>query len=305
MVPMIISASRRTDIPAFYSRWLINRLHAGFCWVPNPFNPARVAEISLLPEQVDAIVFWTRNPRPLFPFLPEIKALDYRYYFQFTLLDYPTIIDQHNPPAQRSLATFRSLADFVGPQCVIWRYDPIVLSEITPPDFHRETYARLAETLRGYTMRSVISFLDVYPKLRRRINTMASRGARLLSRSEPSWCSSEGLSEEQTGLARDLAVIAANNGMEILSCAEEGDLSPFGVKPGKCIDDELLSRVFGLDVSHLNDPGQRKACGCVVSKDIGMYDTCLFGCQYCYATNSFERARENYHRHRPDSRSLL
>lgn len=301
---MIISASRRTDIPAFYARWFINRIRAGFCDVPNPFNRQQVSHISLLPEDVEAIVFWTRNPRPLFPYLDELDERGYRYYFQYTLLGYPSEIDVSGPPLQASLLTFAELAQRVGRQRVIWRYDPIVLSEITPPEYHRTAYARLAHSLAGFTERSVISLMDDYPKIRARMQEMARQGARLLpvlvDKSEgqgslPGWPGE---------LLRDLAAIAQSNQMEIVSCAEEIDLRPFGIRPGKCIDDEIIERIFGLEVSHTKDPGQRNACGCVVSKDVGMYDSCLFGCQYCYATTSFARARAKYLRHDPEAPSL-
>jgi hypothetical protein len=311
---MIISASRRTDIPAFYSRWLINRLRAGFCLVPNPFNPGQVARVELGADNVEAIVFWTRNPRPLYPFLDELDGRGYRYYFQYTLLDYPRIIDQHTPPATAALETFRRLADRLGPQRLIWRYDPIVLSEITPPDFHRQTYTRLAEALRGSTTRSVISLLDRYPKIAGRLGQMEREGAPLLSWNEPplpkempiheQWAPAE-IPDWLAGLLRDLSQIALANEMEMVSCAEPLDLRPYGIRPGKCVDDDLIFQVFGLQVSPTKDPGQRPACGCAVSKDIGMYDTCLFGCRYCYATGSFERAHRNYRRHDPDSPWLV
>ena len=146
---MIISASRRTDIPAFYADWFINRVREGSCEVPNPFNPRQVATISLKPEDVDSIVFWTRSPRPLFRHLRELDGRGFFYYFQYTLLDYPAVIDSHTPPAWRALDTFRALADRIGPERVVWRYDPIVLSEITPPEYHLETFGRLAAALRG------------------------------------------------------------------------------------------------------------------------------------------------------------
>jgi hypothetical protein len=302
---MIISASRRTDIPAFYAPWFIQRVREGRCWVPNPFNKGQVSEISLDPAQVDAIVFWTRNPRPLFPYLEELDERGFRYYFQYTLMDNPPAIDQHNPPAAQSIHTFRSLAERIGPERLIWRYDPIVLSEITRPDFHQATFARLAAALRGASRRSVISFMDFYPKLKRRLEAMQAQGARLLPEAE-------GLSRFEPEslpkinfLARSLAEIADQNGMEMVSCAEELDLEACGIRHGKCIDDDLLLRVFGLEVAHAKDPSQRKACGCVASKDIGMYDSCLFGCRYCYATSSFERARANYRSHDPHCPSLL
>ncbi len=310
---MIISASRRTDIPAFYSRWFINRLRAGYCIVPNPFDTRQTAYISLSPEDVDVIVFWTRNPRPLFQYLDELEARSYRYYFQYTLMDNPRLLDEHNPPSAAALDTFRKLADRIGPQRLVWRYDPIVLSNLTSPDFHRDAYEKLAVALRGSTRRSVISLLDVYGKIRKRLTGLAAQGAQLIPLQagfDPLRVAPSGLPvgadmpDWLGSLLRDLAQIAQANQMEIVSCAEELDLQPFGIQPGKCIDDDLIARVFGLEVSHAKDAGQRKACGCVQSKDIGMYDSCLLGCRYCYATSSFERARQNYLRHDPDAPTL-
>ena len=295
---MILSASRRTDIPAFYTKWFIHRVREGYCVVPNPFNPAQVKRVSLRPENVDVIVFWTRNPRPLFPFLTELDVRGYRYYFQYTLLDYPRLLDPKTPSAQASLRTFRELADRIGPRRVIWRYDPLVFTEITPLDFHLQSYERLANELRGYTRRSVISILDDYPHSRKRLQELATQGAALL----PLASLPEG---KFASLMRSLAGIAAANGMEIQSCAEEIDLRSCGIRPGKCVDDGYIQEVFGLEVAHQKDRGQRRACGCVVSTDIGMYDSCLFGCRYCYATTSFERAKANYQAHDPKSPSLL
>lgn len=301
---MIISASRRTDIPAFYPRWFINRIRAGFCEAPNPFNRQQISRISLLPEDVEVIVFWTRNPRPLFPYLSELDERGYRYYFQYTLLGYPPQIDAHCPPLQASLSTFGELAQRIGPERVIWRYDPIVLSQATPPAYHRDAYSRLARALDGSTHRSVISLLDDYPKIHSRLQNMARQGAALLPTQFEEKDAENGLPGWLGALLRDLAEIAQSCRMEIVSCAEAFDLRPFSISPGKCVDDQTIKRVFGQEVAHIKDPGQRKACGCVASKDIGMYDSCLFGCQYCYATSSFERARANYLRHDPDAPAL-
>jgi hypothetical protein len=295
---MIISASRRTDIPAFYANWFINRIRAGYCTVPNLFNPQQISSVSLKPEDVDVIVFWTRNPRPLFPHLEELDRRGYRYYFQYTLLDNPRLIDRKSPPLQASLKTFRELAGRVGPERVIWRYDPIVFSEVTGAQFHQHTYGRIAQALAGYTQRSVISIADIYRKAGKRLRQLAQQGVEITGYDgKPSRRFDE--------LVRSLVRIAGENGMHIVSCAETIDLRPYGVRPGKCVDDEYIQRVFGLQVTSQKDPSQREACGCVVSRDIGMYETCLFGCQYCYATTSFERARINYDRHDPHSPSLL
>jgi len=295
---LIISASRRTDIPAFYSQWFMNRICAGHCVVPNPFNPTQVARVALEPEQVEAIVFWTRNPRPLFPHLEELDQRGYRYYFQYTLMNNPRVMDPKTPAAKGALDTLRELSDRVGPARVVWRYDPIVFSSITDPEFHLKTYATLARALRSHTFRSVVSIVDLYPKLDARLRQLKDRGVTLtLPERLPAG--------RLASLMRTLASTAAENGMEITSCAETIDLAPYGIRPGKCIDDELIGRIFGIQVTGKKDPSQRKACGCVVSKDIGMYDTCPFGCLYCYATTSFDRAKIRQREHRPDSPSLV
>lgn len=161
---MIISASRRTDIPAFYAAWFMNRVRAGYCTVPNPFNRNQISYISLCPQDVDVIVFWTRNPRPLFTALDELDSQGYRYYLQFTVMDNPRIIDPKSPPVAIAIKTFKALAERVGSDRVIWRYDPIVLSAVTDPAFHLSCYTTIAKQLRGYTTRSVISVMDVYKK---------------------------------------------------------------------------------------------------------------------------------------------
>lgn len=296
---MIISASRRTDIPAFYSEWFMNRIRAGCCTVPNPFNRNQVSRVSLKPEDVDVIVFWTRNPRPLLPHLAELDRRGYRYYFQYTLMDNPRAIDPKSPPTEAAIKTFRELAEVVGPQRIIWRYDPIVLSEATPPEFHIAAHARIAAALAGYAQRNVISLVDVYRKAQKRLSQLRRQGIAVEAAKPDIMPTAVG------ELLQQLAATAQEKGMEIVSCAEELNLLPYGIQPGKCVDDDYIARTFGLWLPPKKDPNQREACGCVVSKDIGMYDSCLFGCQYCYATSSFERAKQNHEEHNPQSPSLV
>lgn len=292
---MIISASRRTDIPAFYSEWLLNRLRAGFCTVPNPFNRTQLTRVSLLPADVAAIVFWTRNPRPLLRHLPELETYGIPYYFQFTILGLPREWEPKAPPLESALRTFRELADRVGPQRVIWRYDPLVFSQATSAAYHAERFAVLARELAGFTERAVVSIVDHYRKTQRRLQALEDAGAGV----------TECPPEDFATLMRHLADVAAENRMEIVSCAEDIDLSVYGIRPGRCIDHQLLGQLCGREFCAAKDPSQRRACGCVVSRDIGMYDSCLFGCQYCYATGSFQRAEENYRRHDPQAPSLI
>lgn len=292
---MIISASRRTDIPAFYTDWFMSRIRAGYCIVPNPFNPKQVSEISLAPENVDLFVFWTRNPKPLIPHLKELDERGYHYYFLYTLMDNPRILDPKSPSCETSLQTFRELSDQIGPEKVFWRYDPIVLSNITDIEFHKQKFELIADALRGYTFQCIISFVDIYRKIEERIKKLNDGGFILTEWNDLN------LSELLNSLAR----IAGNNGIETRSCASKIDLIGFGIGAGKCIDDIYIAEIFGKHLYLKKDPSQRKNCGCVASKDIGMYDSCLYECRYCYATTSFEKAKINHKKHNPDSPSLL
>jgi hypothetical protein len=292
---VIISASRRTDIPAFYSEWLMNRVRSGYCHVPNPFNRSQVSFVSLKPEDVDVIVFWTRNPRPLLPYLAELDDRGFRYYFLYTLMDNPRQIDPGAPPFGAAIRTFRELSDRIGPKKIIWRYDPILLTSITGAGFHEEAYNLIANALNGYTARSIVSIAHIYRKIQKRIRELENEGIELLPANHLVLLQ----------LMTSLAGIAGENGMQIRSCADEMDLQGCGIKPGKCVDDELIAGELGLKLDPGKDTCQRKHCGCVQSKDIGMYDSCLFGCVYCYATTSFDRAHANYRMHNPLSASLL
>jgi hypothetical protein len=297
---MIISASRRTDIPAFYAEWFMRRIREGYCTVPNPYNRKQVARVSLAPDAVDVIVFWTRNPRPLLPHLAELDRCGYRYYFQYTVMDNPRAIDAKSPAVDAAIKTFRELAGLVGAERVIWRYDPIVLSAATPAEFHLSTYARIAEALTGCTRRNVISIVDIYRKAKKRLGQLREQGI-AVEEIQPN-----AVPAEVGELLRQLSETARESGMAIASCAEELDLRPYGIEPGKCIDDDYIAQTFGLRLKSKKDASQRDACGCVASKDIGMYDSCLFGCQYCYATSSFAAAKRNYSaEHDDDSPSLL
>jgi hypothetical protein len=293
--PMMVSASRRTDIPAFYAEWFVRRVRAGYCEVPNPINPRQVARVSLLPEEVDAIVFWTRSGRAMLPRLAELDARELRYYFQFTLCGYGPPIEARNPPTATAIDIFKRLSAQLGPDRVIWRYDPLIFSEVSSVDFHLRNFESLALALKGYTHRCVLSIWDNYRKLANRLEGLTTRGVHLRQPSQ----------EEIAGLIPRLAELGTAHGMEVVSCAEEVDLASYGVERGKCIDDALIQRLFGVEVCHKKDRAQRAACGCVQSRDIGIYNSCLFGCAYCYATTSFATAAANHRKHDPDSAALV
>jgi len=286
----IISASRRTDIPAFFAEWFINRIRAGYCTNVNPLNKQQVSRISLKPEDVEVIVFWTRNPEPLMPYLDELNERGYRYYFQYTVLNYSRHYDQRGPTLEEAVRTFKKLSEQIGRKKVIWRYDPILFTDDLDVKFHAKQYAEIAAALEGNTERSIISIADITKNIAMRMSPEAPR--------EPT-------PEEIEELMTDIGRTAIKRGMEIYSCAERYDLSKYGILKGKCIDDELIKHIFGVDVTNKKDKGQREECGCVQSKDIGMYNTCRHGCKYCYATRSNAPAAEICATHNPSSPSLV
>lgn len=273
---MIISASRRTDIPAFFSAWFMERLRAGECSVPNPVNPAQASRIALTPEAVDAIVFWSKNPAPLLPRLDELDGAGYKYYFLYTLNDYPVALEPRTPALAKRLETFRAFAARLGAGRVVWRYDPIIFSRNLTPELHILSFSRIARELRGACDTVIISFLDWYARIREPMERIekAAGDSFLLDPFQAPWF---------PAFARELARIAGANGMRVQSCCEPAALAACGVAAGPCIDPERIARVVGATVARRKDKGQRKLCLCAESRDIGEYGTCSHGCAYCYA----------------------
>ena len=289
---MIISATRRADIPAYFAPWFMNRVRAGFAAVPNPFNARQVARIPLDPEHTDAIVFWTRDPSPLLPHLAELTARGFAFLFQFTLLEYPVAFHPGMPPLADRLDAFKRVTQAIGPERVLWRYDPIVLTALTDTDFHRRSFEPLARALSGHTNRVTVSLMEPYRKGRARL---AHAGADLLAPR----------SADLAALFTDMAALARANGITPASCAEDAGLDRLGFAPGACVDAEGIARLTGKTIPSEKDPHQRPACRCAPSKDIGMYDACPAGCVYCYATRNFTLARRNHQAHDPKSPSLM
>ena len=282
---MIVSASRRTDLPAYYGRWFLQRLHEGFCEVPNPFNPRQISRVALGVGEVEAFVFWSKNPRPFFPVLDALDALGHRYYFQFTLNPYDSRLEPQLPPLEERTETLLALSERLGPKRVVWRYDPIVVSSETPVAFHQEGFGSMAERLRGATVRAMTSLLTRYRKTDRRL-------ARL-DGFQP--CALEPSSPELVRLLESMNRSAAQAGIELYSCA--GALP--STRAGRCVDPLLVHELWGTAPSVKKDSGQRAGCGCAVSRDIGVNDTCLHGCCYCYATRSQALAERRHAAHDP------
>ncbi len=297
---MLISASRRTDIPAFFGEWFGNRVKEGYFYRINPYNSNQVKGFSLLPEDVDAFVFWTKNPRPFFKQLDLIEGMGFNYLFHYTFNDYPPVFEPGLPSVSHRLDAFKSLSDRIGPKRVIWRYDPVILSSITPVEYHIEKITKLAQELSGYTERLVISFLDFYGKVQRNLTRLtASKGIRC-----EDWRDVNNLGLLDS-FAAQVPAIARDNGIQTFTCSEAVDLHKYSILPGSCIDGKLISGVFGLQKQWKKDSSQREHCRCAVSVDMGVYDTCKFECAYCYANTNTKTVMKNNEKHFPDSPALV
>jgi hypothetical protein len=285
VAPVIVSASRRTDIPAFHADWFVDRLRAGHVRWVNPFS-GTAQYVSFAKARV--VVFWTKNPKPLLGRLDELDRRGIGYYFQFTLNDYEAEgLEPGVPPLAKRVETFAELARRIGKGKVVWRYDPLLLADDLGLDRLIERVVRVGETVRPWTEKLVIAFADIerYAKVRSRLRKLG-KGCRELT------------PEEMRDFAERLTGAIRGWGLQIATCAEAIDLSQYGIGRNKCIDDALLERLFPQDVElaaflgsaetryRLRDKGQRKECGCIVSKDIGAYDTCPHLCRYCYANST-------------------
>jgi hypothetical protein len=289
---MIISASRRTDIPAFYSEWFINRIREGYVLNKNPFNANQIKRIPLTPYQVDAIIFWTRNPKPLMKYLDELDEKGFNYYFQYTITGYPRELEKQTPHPLKAIETFIKLSDKIGKEKVIWRYDPIIFTQYTDFDEHVRLFDKISKALENKTDKVVISFADPYKKITKKLEALEFQDI-LETKSK--------LYE----LAKIMSDIATSRNMVVESCSEEIDLDYCNIKHGKCIDDSLIENLFNINLNIGKDKNQRKECGCVQSVDIGIYNTCSHGCAYCYATYSDNVVGKNKSLHNPKSPLLI
>lgn len=282
---MILSVSRRTDIPNYYSEWFFNRIKEGFLYVRNPMNPHQVSKIILSPEIIDCIVFWTKNPEPMMKRLDEINA--YPYYFQFTLTGYGQDIEPNVlHKKKKMIPIFQSLSNRLGNHRVVWRYDPILFNSVYTKEYHLNAFEQIADELKGYTKKCVISFVDMYAKNRKNLNMLH-------------WQEKD--EEEIKEFAGKLSEIAHKNGMEIAACAEQIDLSECGITHSCCIDQALIEEVAGCKITSKKDKNQREECGCIESVDIGCYNTCKNGCKYCYASYSMDSVERNSRNYNNDS----
>lgn len=306
-MPVIISASRATDIPAFYSDWLVSRIESGYVKWKNPFNGVFM-NVSF--EKARLFVFWTKNPAPMLDKLAFFDDRGLNYYFQFTLNDYENEgWEPGLPSLEKRIETIMKLSERIGKEKVIWRFDPIILSDKLLPDQILSRIQRIGERLHKHTDRLVFSFVDIgnYRKVKHNLCSLPDNIREIDT-------------ESMNYLAKGISQLNAGWGLELGTCSEKIDLEQYGIEHNRCVDDRLIIKLFSQDTElmrylgyipsaqtdlfedhaagysyqKIKDKGQRKACGCIKSKDIGQYDTCPHGCVYCYANSNHETAVKNW-----------
>jgi len=290
---MIISASYKTDIPALYGEWFINRLRVGFCRMVNPYNQ-KSYDVPLDSESVDGFVFWTRNIGPFLPHLNEVRRLGFPFYVQYTITGYPPEIDRAVPDAERMIRQFRQISIDYGHRAVVWRYDPVAITSLTDREFHLDNFRSIAKALYGSTDEVVVSFPTLYRKTRRNLDKAAKQH-------DFQW--RDVAPQEKRALVSELADIAAEYRMKMTICAQKA-IHVQGVEGARCVDAGRMSWMAGEDVA-AKEMGNRPGCLCHQSRDIGAYDTCPHGCVYCYAVDDQAKAAERYHSHDVDGPYLF
>jgi hypothetical protein len=287
-MPYVISASRRTDIPAFYTDWFVRRLKAGSAIVLQPYS-GRPSRVSLLPADVSAIVFWSKNYGPLLSKLGLVERTTKNLFFHFTITANETL-ELSVPDHRAAIPDYRFLTERYSPEQIIWRFDPLCMTDKLSFEMHEERFSRCAELLRGLTKRCIISFVYPYKKVLTNLKKYSDHSLLALS------------NELKQEYAQRLAKRAAVYGITLFACSDDGLLSA-DIQKASCIDGRALSELFGVPID-TRQATSRKECGCTRSIDIGAYNTCGHGCLYCYANADKDRARAAVHHHDPSWNAL-
>ncbi len=283
---MIINASGRCDIPAFYSEWFINRLKAGFVDVRNPFYQEKITRIPLTKEKVEAIIFCTKNPIPMLKYLDKIP---FPYIFQITITPYKKNIEPLVPSKKAIISAVKDISNKIGSNRVIVRYDPIFISHEYSIDYHEKAFTKLCEELTGYTNRIIISFLDLKKntlKHRKELNLIPFT------------------KENIELIAEKLSQIALSKNIELSTCAEEYSLEKFGISNRGCTDEKSINELLKTTGKY-HKSKNRDYCHCIETTDIGAYNCCPHYCKYCYANYQEEEVQANYNKHDPNSSLII
>ena len=283
---MIINTGCRTDIPAFYSKWLMNRIREGFVYVRNPYYKSQVTKYSLSPNVVDCLAFCTKNPEPMIKYLDELDI--YKQYWFVTITPYRKDIEPVVPDKEKVIESFKKLSEHIGVDSTQWRYDPIFIGMGYTIKKHIEEFEKIAKQLKGYTKDVTISFLDLYEKVKRNAPDIRPPTR-----------------EETIQIGKAFARIGKENGMTIHSCCEKTYLAEYGIDCKGCMSQEIVEKGIGAKLNPPKRKSLREDCNCLMGNDIGAYNTCGHLCKYCYANANAGLVRENMKKHIPISPFLI
>ncbi|MBO5494409.1 MAG: DUF1848 domain-containing protein [Eubacterium sp.] len=283
---MILNTGQRTDIPAYYSEWFINRIEAGEVLSRNPYNPQQVIRYRLDPEVVDLLVFGTKNPAPLLPHLEKLSRFSQLWHI--TITPYGRDIEPNVPPVSEVVESVKALSKSIGANRIFWRYDPVFISDKYSADFHKRAFDKIAAALSGSAQNGVISFIDLYEKTVRNFPTVTEVSKPL-----------------RLELGESFAGSAKRHGIKLYACCEDEELSRFGIDTQGCMTKEVVQGVIGERLEMPKPQYARAQCRCLLGNDIGAYNTCPHMCKYCYANYDSRIVMNNYRNHDPDSPLLL
>ena len=283
---MIINTGCRTDIPAFYAKWLMNRIREGYVLVRNPYNPNQVTKYNLSPEVVDCLAFCTKNPEPILTYLDELDM--YKQYWFVTITPYGKDIEPNVPDKKKVMESFKKLSNHIGVDSIGWRYDPIFIGNGFDVNKHIKYFEKMAKELKGYTHNCTVSFLDVYEKVKRNAPNI----------NPPT-------KEEQIEMAKAFSKIGKENNMVIHACCEKTYLSQYGLQCNGCMSQEIVEKAINNTLQPPKRKNLRQECNCLMGNDIGAYNTCEHLCKYCYANANKQFVIENMKKHDDNSPFLI
>lgn len=284
---MIINVGGRTDIVNYYTPWLLRRLDEGSVLVRNPFSREHVTRYRLDPRVVDCIVFCSKNYEPILPHMADIAAR-FNVLCHYTITAYGPDVEPSVPSVERSIETLRRLSAIVGPERVVWRYDPILLTGRYTVGLHLDTFGRMAAQLMPYVGRCVFSFVTMYRRLEANMPEIIPLTA-----------------ADRDTIASGIGCTARRLGLRLQTCGDSDSYARYGIEASGCITSATLGEALGCRFVRVPHKGSRPGCHCMPMHDIGAYDTCPNGCRYCYANRDPQTARRNILRHNPDSPMLL
>ena len=283
---MIINTGCRTDIPAFYAKWLMNRIREGYVLVRNPYNPNQVTKYNLSPEVVDCLAFCTKNPGPMLTYLDKLDI--YKQYWFVTITPYGKDIEPNVPDKKKVIESFKKLSEHIGVDSIGWRYDPIFIGNGFDVNKHIACFEKIAKALKNYTYNCTISFLDLYEKVKRNAPNIKPPTR-----------------EEQIEMAKAFSKIGKENNMVIHACCEKTYLSQYGLQCNGCMSQEIVEKAINNTLHPPKRKNIRQECNCLMGNDIGAYNTCGHLCKYCYANANKQFVIENMKKHDDNSPFLI